>query len=533
MDNEPGRFVRVYQENHLSDSDDGNDAEEQRERDEWVEEHGYQHFGSPLRSSSPSERNNGLEMERDELVQDLRRLFTELLDDEVAQTFSAAELSIRQARIERYFSEFESVHRNYRRMFPQSSHNIFIEMETECMNVMAKIMTLLKGMEQRENVVSSTQLERTDGGLTTFRVELPVAPRVGIFTGAQAEWPEFRDKFLAQVHEKDHISPVDKMTYLQEACQGEAKITLGPWPSTSEGYAGAWNQLMRAYNDNYHNVHGIISRILSTPKQNQESHEALRTVVSTVSGGIRQLRTMIDSAVERDQLWIHLAKQRLPPSTVDAWEQYRNRGDAPGMPTFEYFQGFLEVRAKGRRELEYGSTRNTNSETEKIVSHSKNHHNSERRHQSYSGDKNQSHNRSDRSNRYKPYDKRDRSDSTTGHNNQTYTVRNETQYQSRVSYVCPLCSDSKPLYFCEKFKGMDITQRRSFVMRNGQYCLCCLSVGHRVVDCKYPTCNRCPEDSRKHHKFICLKEGASTSKRGEVVTTTGGKNHGGHKSQKE
>lgn len=301
-DGGPGRFVRAPSPSVSSiemNEDSGSDGE--------LGDMGPDLFRSLPRGSLPSEPPDLIVQERNNLAADLKRLFAEILDERIINQLTAADLTVRKGRIEQYFQRFENAHRECRINNPQTSHEIFIETEQTCMTVTAKIMTLLAALDQRHTVVSSTRMDRSDA-TTTVRVEIPVLPKVGIFTGNQSEWPEFRDKFLAQVHEKEHINPVDKMTYLQEACQGDAKTTLGPWPSTSDGYAGAWNQLLRAYNDNYHNVHGIFSRILATPRQADETHESLRIVVSTISGGIRQLRTMVDSDVERDQLWIHLAK---------------------------------------------------------------------------------------------------------------------------------------------------------------------------------------------------------------------------------
>lgn len=110
----------------------------------------------------------------------------EILDDEAVKQLIAADLTVRKGRIEKYFKR------------------------------LAKIVTLLKEFDQRDDFVSSTRLDRTNGAPTTFRVEMPMALKVGTFNGNQAHWQEFRDKFFAQVHEKDHINSVDKMTYLQE-----------------------------------------------------------------------------------------------------------------------------------------------------------------------------------------------------------------------------------------------------------------------------------------------------------------------------
>lgn len=516
-DYQPGRFVRAPTP---SASSIDTDLE-------------YGGFREPLRSSSTFKQPDALQIERDGLIQDLERLFGEILDDEVVNHLTAADLTVRKGRIEKYFQSFETVHRKYRRIDPQSSHDIFVQVEATCMNVMAKIITLLKAFEQGDNFVSSARLDRTNGAPTTFRVEMPMAPKVGTFTGNQADWQEFRDKFIAQVHDKDHINPVDKMTYLQEACQGDAKITMGPWPSTNEGYTGAWNQLLRAYNDKYHNVHGVISRMLATPKQTDETHESLRTVVSTISGGIRQLRTLIDPDVERDQLWIHLATQRLPGSTIDAWEQYRNRDEAPAMPTFEYFQKFLETRAKGRRERACKAPAHvvtTTSNNVSVSDASDNRSQTELRNKRRYDERDQSWERRSRLQSFKSSDRRDDRSRQPSSQYQTYKIKPEGKNTTQ-SYVCPLCNDGRPLYLCDEFRRFTVPDRRNYVLRSA-YCLCCLNLGHLVRDCKYPTCRKCPDEPRKHHYLICTNT-ASVAKRGEPVPTVSGQDMEENKSRED
>lgn len=87
----PGRFVLAPSDHHLSESEEEHEIEWRRG------EAGYQRIGSPLCSSSPSEQvgTDALEVERENLIRDLQRLFAEILDDETAQVLTVTDLNIR------------------------------------------------------------------------------------------------------------------------------------------------------------------------------------------------------------------------------------------------------------------------------------------------------------------------------------------------------------------------------------------------------------------------------------------------------
>lgn len=179
---------------------------------------------------------------------------------------------------------------------------------------------------------------------------------------------------------------------------------------------------------------------MGNPPQTQETHEVLRAVVSTLSGGLRQLEAFINPETMRDQLLIHIGKQQLPPSTVDAWERYRSGAGAPKIPDFAYFKSFLETRAKGRRELECRPpvTAETQSLNESSTSH-QGRMPRERRDQNMSSHR--VNGRQNISQRFQPYNRSMNQNRSMGINNQTYTVNRLPNTSSFQPVVCPLCSD--------------------------------------------------------------------------------------------
>lgn len=183
-----------------------------------------------------------------------------------------------------------------------------------------------------------------------IRVEQAHRPQIGKFDGTMADWPAFRDLFIAEVHDRP-IDPVRKLLLLKDACTGKAADTLGAWQPTAGNYQLAWDAMMASYNDEYHVVHGILAKLHSTGKQESETHDAYRAILDSLTSCTRQLRASTTSAALDDQIWIHHGKQRLPDPGLDAWEQYRNQFCSGALPTLEDFKRFLELKAKARRKF--------------------------------------------------------------------------------------------------------------------------------------------------------------------------------------
>lgn len=154
--------------------------------------------------------------------------------------------------------------------------------------------------------------------------------------------------------DQKEFNPVTKLLFLQEACVEQAATKLGPWQPTSDNYKEAWNTMMAAYNDDYHVIHGILGNLYAVERQERECHESLNLVVDALTNSQRQLQAICPQPTNplMDQMWIHVAKQRLPKKTLDSWEQQRNRDGNAGLPTSDTFRKFLETKVRGRREFE-------------------------------------------------------------------------------------------------------------------------------------------------------------------------------------
>jgi hypothetical protein len=419
----------------------------------------------------------------------IERILTEVMNEEGFQELSLVGLRVRRQRLVSNFEAFENIDILYRQRYPIATDQVYLRLEQELMIALEKIDTQVNNEER--NVVQITEpMERP---IQVIKVETARRPQLTKFNGSPSEWPAFRDLFLAEVHNKE-MESVQKLLYLQGACTGKASKTLGPWPPTNDNYLLAWDTLVSAYEDNYHIVHDILGSLYSIKKQEKESYDSIRTVLDSMSGGLRQLSALTDTQTMCDQMWIHYAKQRLPKNTIDAWEQHRTRENVTNLPTLDEFKRFMESKARGRREYEEEPV----SEKPPTERYSR-HYNRDNPGQSNVGGY--------RKNRYQPFDRQQRISTFSGNRQEHATEQpNERPQQAinRKGCVVPGCDATHPVYMCDAFRKLNIPERLNIV-RQSRLCHCCLNPGHFARDCQRGTCTLCPDSSKKHHIRLCEK----------------------------
>lgn len=114
-------------------------------------------------------------------------------------------------------------------------------------------------------------------------------PKITKFNGEPQLWPAFRDLFMSEVHNRDDLEPVSKLTYLKNACVGKAASALGLWDHTSKSYNDAWELMQKRYDDPYKIVQGLVNMLFELPASKAETHDALNHIVDTVQSVLRQL----------------------------------------------------------------------------------------------------------------------------------------------------------------------------------------------------------------------------------------------------
>lgn len=330
-----------------------------------------------------------------------------------------------------------------------------------------------------------------------IRIETCRPPEVGTFDGNPAEWPAFRDLFRAEVDERD-IEPVTKLIYLQKACKGRAKKTLGNWAKLAENYAAAWQLMNEKYNDGYRIQQSLIDTMLDMKKRQEESYDGLRDVIDTVTSTLRQLTVSGTNVSGWDAIIINIMTRCLPATTLDAWEQRRINMKKP---TLARLFKFLEAKAKGRMFVDIDQEEKRESQN----MHVQEHYRRPIQRQERRGDHQPRSNRPPiNQNRYRPYSTGKRDWQATMVSQRPQQQERDSRPPQRAGLVCYLCEGTHSVTKCDDFKRLTVTQRKDKA-RLWTVCYCCFSKAHYTRDCQYNGCQKCPPTDPKHHRLLCLK----------------------------
>lgn len=430
---------------------------------------------------------------REAHLQALYHEFEMINDDDRFYALSLADLETCQTRMQETFKAMEEAHHQYRQRAMLASNEILESVQADLLSALTKMQPRIQVLTSTsQNATQSPHAHTTFGqfaasaaanstmnpdGQAVIRVEQPHRPQIGKFNGSMADWPAFRDLFLAEVHNRP-LDPVRKLLLLKDACVGKAADTLGAWQPTAENYQLAWDAMMSVYNDEYHIIHGILAKLNATSKQDEETHDALRAILDSLNSCTRQLQSFTTPDVLINQVWINHAKQRLPRKTLDAWEQHRNTTNSGRLSTLDEFKQFLDSRAKARREFENQSTLVQHVGGQQIKQESK---------------------QVTTPSRTKPYERHVK-------NRAVDTSTSRLGFGPPTKCVMPNCIQVHYLGQCRFFAPLSLKDKLKVVQDN-DFCKCCLSAGHRAAQCQRSGCSKCPNDRVKHHFRLCPKAG--------------------------
>ncbi|XP_055308058.1 uncharacterized protein LOC129572158 [Sitodiplosis mosellana] len=218
----------------------------------------------------------------------------------------------------------------------------------------------------------------------------------------------------------------------------------------------------------------LLDELFEMPKLQRESYENLRKMIDTTNSVTRQLR-VLDSPVENwDQIIVHVLISRMPPRTLQAWEDQRDHQE---MPELEEVMSFLAQRARSALNQE-PSTSASN----------------EGQHNSNQNSQNQASN----SGRY-----------TSTKPKQKFAQQAKDDSSKGVS--CNNCQQPHPMHRCARFQALSVQERVKRV-RALNLCSNCFSTNHRAgsLSCKAGPCKRCNKGAN-HNTLLCYTPIASTN----------------------
>lgn len=257
---------------------------------------------------------------------------------------------------------------------------------------------------------------------------------------------QFRDSFKALVHNETSLNSAIKFRYLKE-CITDKLSPIAQLPESEEGYADAWQLVVRQYEDPRKITASHFNQILSTKKINAESYEDIQRLYKEALTNI----TAVSKLMNKDELFDAFAAHIILGKLDHSRELYEN-DCSKCIPSWSMLQEFLEKRkqALGAMPFLKGAARSD----QKL------------------GAAQSQQNRS--------------------------SPKPVNSFVSSQEPKCPQCSQSHWLNQCTTFKAFDVPQRSKKV-REFKLCFNCFG-SHTLKECtsKY-TCRHC---DKKHHSLL-------------------------------
>ncbi|XP_011858578.1 PREDICTED: uncharacterized protein LOC105556116 [Vollenhovia emeryi] len=290
---------------------------------------------------------------------------------------------------------------------------------------------------------------------TDNRVKLPTI-KLPRFDGKIEEWKYFSDSFRSMIHDKPHLSNMDKLQYLVTSISGDAAKIIESIELSQDNYMTAWDLLQQRYNDPRSLKKKHIESLFTMPTVAKESAKALRDLIDYTSSHLRILKVLGSPTEAWDELVMHMMEARFDVRTLRAWEEELERKEEASL---DDMLQFLRRRCQTLERIESRSV----DKMEKSSKGSAN-----------TGLKSQS--------------------SARGVAKQ----RTASLTTSLNSGKCYLCNGAHFIYSCEKFLDLPVPDRIKEVRRL-KLCLNCLKNDHFARTCRMGRCKECGE----RHNTLC------------------------------
>lgn len=293
-------------------------------------------------------------------------------------------------------------------------------------------------------------------------VRLPEIP-LPQFSGDLADWPVFRDRFVALVDSRSNVSNIEKFYYLLSCLELEASEVVKGITVSNETYPLAWKALVERFDKPRKLASFILDTILSAPMIQQESASSLNKFLNVFDENIGILESL-EIPDFGDFLLFSIAFRSLPVSSRRLFEMTNSEEYPKAQELFKFVKSRIQV-----LELAGGTPASSGI----------------------------------KEGRPKPPDYK--KEWKKGQRTSTSLVATQsTSTPAARSVKCPNCDGSHQLSNCPSFKGLSVDDRYAVVSKH-RLCMSCFSNQHWSNKCK----GSCPKCKRRHH--LLLHKDAETS----------------------
>lgn len=383
-----------------------------------------------------------------EVIDEMGR-FENRLKEEDFSTYTMEAIDVERNELEMLWVKYKTIYEEYCSESPDkkkiySRHNSTHKIYIRCVNLIAKVKKGFTENSSKETVVPKQNIS----------VHVPPCD-TGVFKGDYISWPSFRDLFTAIFINNTRLSSVEKLFYLFQKTDGEAREINRNVALTAENFEIAWTNLKNQYENKRVLVNTQLRRLFNMAPCHQDSFQEIKRLQREINNCMSVLKLFKVDIESWDPIFVFLCSAKLSEQTLNLWEQsIKNKTE---IPKWKELDDFLTDRFHALESV--SDILSTNNQWG------------------------------------------NGSDKITRRAHQTNAkVKKAKSHHTKVDVAqCKLCKDSHPISSCYKFLNMDQKNRAS-TLRKFKYCFNCLRVGHMYNNCTSQ--NGCSKCQGKHHTLL-------------------------------
>ncbi|XP_055603914.1 uncharacterized protein LOC129752145 [Uranotaenia lowii] len=260
------------------------------------------------------------------------------------------------------------------------------------------------------------------------------------FSGDGSRWILFRDNFLSMIHCNEDIPIINKLQYLMQSLEGEARKPFESVDTQVDNYASTWDALKKRYDNQRFLRNKLFRGLYNLLPIQHESAQDLNLLVDDFQRHVKTLGKLGEPIEHWVTPLIFILSNMLGSATIRAWEQdTRQKDEVKYDELFEFLIHQVRMLKSVDSNLQHRSSVPTVSKVAGQIPK-------------------------------KPVPIRP----------VVNTATSETQSNT---LPCHCCLKTHPLYQCPSFSNLSSSQRRELVTQHS-LCWNCFHANHRARSCK-------------------------------------------------
>ncbi|XP_073942509.1 uncharacterized protein [Choristoneura fumiferana] len=294
----------------------------------------------------------------------------------------------------------------------------------------------------------------------------PRLPKLELFTfdGNIEEFTTFYETFCSLVHDKPHISKIDKFHYLISCTKGSVLNIVKSLPITASNYDLVWKSLLDKYQDNRMLVGRYLDKMLNFTPLTKESSTHLNSFIETFEHSFRAIESLNIPDLSSYVL-CHIALRAIDPISRKTFEQ---RLDQTSIPSFSQLMIFVHNQIKVLDHSASFSNNQNLQQNKKVTNHIES-----------------------KSNKY-----------------EKANFKSFTSQTTRNKLSCLHCGDNHMLFRCDQFRKLS-TQQRLNRVETLKLCKNCLKPNHTDSQCS--SAFKCFICQLRHHTLLHVDSSVNSS----------------------